>query len=103
MELTSRETWAVIHGLVLGTLYLQAFGAQPVQCWGDTLDRYGRTIARCRVGDQDIEQALVRDGWALAYVRYSRDYMDEDIAARLAGRGMRAWRCETPSAYRRRT
>ena len=26
MELTSRETWAVVHGLLLGTLYLLAFG-----------------------------------------------------------------------------
>lgn len=33
MELTSRETWAVIHGLVLGTLYLLAFGGALAGPW----------------------------------------------------------------------
>lgn len=33
MELTSRETWAVIHGLILGTLYLLAFGGALAGLW----------------------------------------------------------------------
>lgn len=33
MELTSRETWAVIHGLVLGTLFLLAFGGALAGLW----------------------------------------------------------------------
>src|SRR5829696_5631728 len=33
MELSSRETWAVIHGLMLGTLYLLAFGGALAGLW----------------------------------------------------------------------
>lgn len=33
MELTTRETWAVIHGLVLGTVYLLAFGGALAGLW----------------------------------------------------------------------
>jgi len=33
MELTSREIWAVIHGLGLGTLYLLAFGGALAGLW----------------------------------------------------------------------
>jgi hypothetical protein len=33
MELTSRETWAVIHGLILGTLFLLAFGGALAGLW----------------------------------------------------------------------
>jgi hypothetical protein len=33
MELTSRETWAVIHGLVLGALFLLAFGGALAGMW----------------------------------------------------------------------
>ncbi|MEK7424410.1 MAG: hypothetical protein AAB131_11285 [Actinomycetota bacterium] len=33
MELTLRETWAVIHGLVLGTLYLLAFAGALAGLW----------------------------------------------------------------------
>ena len=33
MELSSRETWAVIHGLILGTVYLLAFGGALAGLW----------------------------------------------------------------------
>jgi hypothetical protein len=33
MELTSRETWAVIHGLVLGALFLLAFSGALAGLW----------------------------------------------------------------------
>jgi hypothetical protein len=33
MELTSRETWAVIHGLILGSLFLLAFGGALAGLW----------------------------------------------------------------------
>jgi len=33
MELTNRETWAVIHGLVLGTIYLLSFGGALAGLW----------------------------------------------------------------------
>jgi hypothetical protein len=33
MELTERELWAVIHGLVLGTLFLLAFGGGLAGLW----------------------------------------------------------------------
>jgi hypothetical protein len=32
-EFTSRETWAVIHGLVLGTIFLLAFGGALAGLW----------------------------------------------------------------------
>src|SRR5262245_44678541 len=53
-------------------------------------DRYGRTVAVCSVGSQDLSAWLAREGWALAYRRYSVDYVGEEDAARAAKRGL--WR-----------
>ncbi|MEE9178046.1 MAG: hypothetical protein V3U46_06415, partial [Acidimicrobiia bacterium] len=33
MELTSRETWTIVHGLALGTLFLLAFGGGLAGLW----------------------------------------------------------------------
>jgi hypothetical protein len=33
MELTSRESWAVVHGLILGAIYLLAFGGALAGMW----------------------------------------------------------------------
>lgn len=33
-------------------------------------DRYGRTVARLWLGDREVTERMVRDGWAVAYPRY---------------------------------
>ncbi len=67
-----------------------AIGGQSVRCVGDKHDRYGRWIAVCYAGDQNLNAELVRGGWAMAYRRYAKDYVGEETEARAAARGM--WR-----------
>lgn len=47
-----------------------------------------QAVARCEVDGEDIQKWLVRNGWALAYVRVSRDYEADEKAAREARAGM---------------
>jgi endonuclease YncB( thermonuclease family) len=53
-----------------------------------TVDRRGRTVARCEVEGEDIQKWLVRNGWALAYTRVSHDYDADEKEAREAKAGM---------------
>ena len=44
-------------------------------------DRYGRFLGTCSVNGEDVGRWLVRNGWALAFRRYSTAYVsDEDYA-----------------------
>jgi len=43
--------------------------------------RYGRTVARCLLGELDIEAEMVRRGLAWAFVKYSRDYVAQEAEA----------------------
>ena len=52
--------------------------------------RLGRIVAVCRLGAEDLNAWLVARGWALAYRRYSSDYVDEEAAASAARHGI--WR-----------
>ena len=63
---------------------------RPVACAKHDVDRYGRIVAVCRVGGRDANAWMVRLGWALAYRKYSRDYVGEEAEAQAAGRGV--WR-----------
>ena len=63
---------------------------RPMTCKGKKRDRYGRLIAVCYAGSDDLNAWMVREGWAVAYRRYSKDYVDEEVEARAAGRGV--WR-----------
>lgn len=65
---------------------------RPVTCKGTKRDRYGRIIAVCFAGGHDLNAMMVREGWALAYRRYAKDYVDDESKARDALKGM--WRAD---------
>ena len=77
-------------------------GADPVRCEGDTLDRYKRLIAICYSGTADLNAEMVRQGWALAYRRYSKDYVSAEKEAQDAKRGIWAGEFEPPWEWRRK-
>jgi len=51
---------------------------------------YDRIVAVCLLGAEDLGRWLVRQGWAMAYLRYSATYADDESAARAAHLGI--WR-----------
>jgi len=59
-----------------------------ITCKGETVDRYKRRIAVCYAGSYDINAEMVRRGWALAYRRYSLDYVGMEEDARINKVGM---------------
>jgi endonuclease YncB( thermonuclease family) len=57
-------------------------------CHTRQIDRRGRQVARCEVDGEDIQKWMVRNGWALSYVRFSHDYDADEKEARDAKAGM---------------
>jgi endonuclease YncB( thermonuclease family) len=75
-------------------------GRQTVRCETHDVDRYGRDIATCWLGDRNLNEAMVAAGQALAYRRYSRACVGVEDAARAAGIacGRRSSRCRGTTA-----
>jgi len=70
----------------------------PVACEGDEVDDFGRLLAVCDSYDgTPINAALVSDGFAWAFVRYSAAYLVEEAQARSAGIGI--WQAPTTPAW----
>ena len=65
------------------------------------IDRYGRTIAICSQDGVDLNRRMVREGWAVAYRRYSSDYVLEGSQARRAGRNIWSGTFVMPWDWRR--
>jgi endonuclease YncB( thermonuclease family) len=57
-------------------------------CHVNSTDRRGRLIAHCEVDGEDIQKWMVKNGWALSYVRASHDYDADEAAARAAKAGL---------------
>ncbi len=71
---------------------------RPVTCEDLGRDRYKRIIARCTVAGEDMGAWLVQQGLALAYRRYSVDYVHEEADAQAARRGIWAGELVKPWA-----
>mgnify|MGYP001250573045 FL=1 len=57
-------------------------GNKPVKCKHKNIDRYKRIIAECFVNNTNLNKELVKNGWALAYTDYSKDYVTDEEFAR---------------------
>jgi hypothetical protein len=84
------------------TRHLQELvGSAVPDCDNRGSDDFDRIIAVCMVGSQDINRAMVLDGFAWAFHRYSEDYAaDEELAI---GRGHGIWQAPTQTAWDYRT
>ena len=73
---------------------------QEVKCVTNDIDIYKRYIAICSVNKININQWMVKSGWAIAYRYYSTDYIIEEKYARDKKLGV--WKSEfmKPYAYR---
>jgi endonuclease YncB( thermonuclease family) len=76
-------------------------GRATVSCRQTDIDRYGRVVAICRAKGADVNQWMVRQGWAIAYRQYGQDYVPDEQAAQRAGVGMWAGTFASPSDWRK--
>lgn len=74
---------------------------RTVTCETRDTDRYGRTVAVCKVGGLDLGSALVAGGHAVAFRSYSKIYVPAEEAAKAAHRGLWAGEFQMPSDWRK--
>lgn len=61
---------------------------KPWTCKIRRTDKFGQSVARCMVDGEDIQKWLVANGWALAFLKFSRDFEAEEAAAKSAKAGL---------------
>jgi endonuclease YncB( thermonuclease family) len=72
-----------------------------VRCVGDEEDRYGRLIAICYADGTNLNAWMVEQGWAVAYRRYSTEFVGEERQAENEGAGVWKGQFVMPWEWRR--
>ncbi len=67
---------------------IDKIGVSSLTCIGDKPDRYKRLLATCYLDDLDVNGWLVQYGYALAYRKYSIQYVAEEEEAKTLKRGI---------------
>lgn len=92
------ETWAC--GAWVSSEVRSRYEGRSARCEPMDTDRYGRTVARCHVGGEDVASVLVQDGLAFAFRRYSMDYDLDEKGAAIRNAGLHSSTVQSPAAYR---
>jgi len=92
------EAWACGRAAAeeLGKL----IAGQQVRCQSMGSDQYQRVLGRCTASSIDINRLLVSRGYAVAFRRYSSDYVSAEESAKADNRGLWAGTFQMPSQYR---
>ena len=75
-------------------------GSAPVTCVLLGQDKYDRLLGECSANGQSLNARMVRDGWALAFVKYSDRYTAQENEARAARAGIWQWQFAKPWEWR---
>ena len=67
----------------------------------DRLDRYKRHIGICFVGELNLNKWMVRNGYAVAYRRYSKNYIEDEAYAKKNKLGLWAGSFIHPEKWRK--
>jgi endonuclease YncB( thermonuclease family) len=76
-------------------------GQSTISCRRTDTDRNGRVLAVCFLGREDLNAWMVRSGWAVAFRRYSTDYVAQEERAKARRAGIWASRFVIPWDWRR--
>ena len=88
-------------GQVAANALADKIGAGAVSCAPIETDKYGRTVAICRLGALDLNGWLVEQGLGIAYRKYSTAYVPQEGAAKAAKRGLWAGTFTPPWDWRK--
>lgn len=77
-------------------------GRATVRCEPRDRDRFGRVVAVCFKGTEDLDRWMVANGWAVAYRKYSVDYVVDEECAKRAKLGIWSGSFEMPWEWRER-
>ncbi|MAF47926.1 MAG: thermonuclease family protein [Rhodospirillales bacterium] len=94
-------------GMAAKTVLMQAIGHKRVNCVSKPMDgdkptdRRQLVLAVCRAGSLNLNEWMVKKGWAVAFRRHTTDYVDAEQTARRKRRGVWIGTFTPPSEWRR--
>ena len=84
-------------GAAAATALRRQIEGKTVRCDPHGIDKYGRMLGVCFLGDVDVNAWMVRRGHAWAFVKYSASYAKEEQQARAEKAGI--WQGEAVPAW----
>ncbi len=88
-------------GLVSKKKLIEKIKKSKVVCYSTSKDRYRRYIATCYLKNLNLNKWMVRNGYAVAYLRYSKQYLTDENYAKVKKLGIWEGTFTLPERWRK--
>ncbi len=91
----------ILCGVLAKKVLLKKIGNNVPKCIIEGKDVYKRILAECFVNGKSLSRFLVRNGYAFAYRKYSRKFIEDERFARANKLGLWSMKFEYPWKFRK--
>ena len=95
------ENQKVFCGVLAKMLLIEKIGNKTPECISEGKDIYKRTLAECFIDGKSLSSFLVRSGYAFAYRKYSKKFVEDEEFARANKLGLWSMKFQYPWNFRK--
>ena len=91
----------VFCGVLAKMLLIEKIGNETPVCISEGKDIYKRTLAECFIDGESLSSFLVRSGYAFAYRKYSKKFVEDEEFAKTNKLGLWSMKFQYPWDFRK--
>ena len=100
-QICEKDNKKIQCGILAKNFLKNKIGDKIPSCIVKDKDRYQRLVAECFINNESLSRFMVREGYAVAYSQYSKDFIEDEKFAKENKLGIWSMSFQTPSDYRK--
>ena len=100
-QICEKDNTKIQCGVIAKSVLKNKIADKIPECIEKDKDRYQRLVAECFIGKESLSRFMVREGYAVAYSQYSKDFIDDEKYAKENKLGIWSMNFQVPSEYRK--
>jgi endonuclease YncB( thermonuclease family) len=100
-QICEKDNIKIKCGVIAKNILKNKIGDKIPECIVKDKDRYQRLVAECFIGKESLSKFMVREGYAVAYTQYSKDFIEDEKYAKENKLGIWSMTFQIPSEYRK--
>ena len=100
-QICEKDNTKIQCGVIAKSVLQNKIEDKIPECVVKDKDRYQRLVAECFIGKESLSRFMVREGYAVAYSQYSKDFVEDEKYAKENKLGIWSMNFQMPSDYRK--
>lgn len=100
-QICEKDNTKIQCGVIAKSVLKNKIADKIPECIVKDKDRYQRLVAECFIGKESLSRFMVREGYAVAYSQYSKNFIEDEKYAKENKLGIWSMNFQMPSEYRK--